>query len=184
MLMFLNQVPPFRLNIENRWVVMILNIGPNDLLVKLNCTGLCMSDVHYMLKDLPLRVQMDETGVRSPGHEGAGVVVEVGSNVTDWKIGDRAGIKPMMDTCHNCELCWNGIEYVNRWVEGYLYHQATSWKERKSRSEQSPGSAASELSFCLGCRLPVATWSSGRVSVSTQPVLLSKHLLTFLPFCL
>ena len=33
-----------------------------------------MSDVHYMLKDLPLRVQMDETGVRSPGHEGAGVV--------------------------------------------------------------------------------------------------------------
>ncbi len=63
-----------------------------------------------MLKDLPLPVQMDETGVRSPGHEGAGVVVKVGSNVTDWKIGDRAGIKPMMDTCHNCELCWNGIE--------------------------------------------------------------------------
>jgi hypothetical protein len=100
--------------------MLTLNIGPNDLLVKLNCTGLCMSDVHYMLKDLPLPVQMDQTGVRSPGHEGAGVVVQVGSNVTDWKIGDRAGIKPMMDTCHNCELCWNGIEYVYRWVEGLL----------------------------------------------------------------
>lgn len=73
-------------------------------------TGLCMSDVHYMLKDLPLPTQMDQTGVRSPGHEGAGVVVAVGSNVQGWNIGDRAGIKPMMDVCHNCELCWNGIE--------------------------------------------------------------------------
>ena len=28
--------------------------GPDDLLVRLNCTGLCMSDVHYMLKDLAM----------------------------------------------------------------------------------------------------------------------------------
>ncbi|KAK3719146.1 hypothetical protein LTR37_004710 [Vermiconidia calcicola] len=69
-----------------------------------------MSDVHYMLKDLPMRYFMDECGVRSPGHEGAGVVVKVGDSVKDWKVGDRAGIKPMMDVCHNCEQCWNGIE--------------------------------------------------------------------------
>lgn len=52
-----------------------------------------MSDVHYMLKDLPMRFFMDECGVRSPGHEGAGVVVKVGDSVKDWKVGDRAGIK-------------------------------------------------------------------------------------------
>ena len=52
--------------------------GPDDLLIRLNCTGLCMSDVHYMLKDLATRSgQMDDHGVRSPGHEGAGVVVKV-----------------------------------------------------------------------------------------------------------
>jgi alcohol dehydrogenase, propanol-preferring len=69
--------------------------GPNELLLKLNCTGLCMSDVHYMLNDLPLPKQMQDYGVYSPGHEGAGVVVKVGSNVTGWKVGDRGGVKPM-----------------------------------------------------------------------------------------
>jgi propanol-preferring alcohol dehydrogenase len=46
--------------------------------------------------------------VRSPGHEGAGIVVKLGSNVKTWKLGDRAGIKPLMDVCFNCEQCYNG----------------------------------------------------------------------------
>lgn len=69
-----------------------------------------MSDVHYMLKDLPLPVQMDQMGVRSPGHEGAGVVVKLGKAVRDWEVGDRAGIKPMLSVCQNCERCWTGME--------------------------------------------------------------------------
>jgi D-arabinose 1-dehydrogenase-like Zn-dependent alcohol dehydrogenase len=44
--------------------------GPTELLLKLNCTGLCMSDVHYMLNDLPIPKQMQDYGVFSPGHEG------------------------------------------------------------------------------------------------------------------
>ena len=50
------------------------------------------------------------TGVRSPGHEGAGVVVKTGANVTNFKVGDRAGIKPIMDTCGSCALCWSDKE--------------------------------------------------------------------------
>lgn len=83
--------------------------GPNDILIKLNATGLCYSDIHYMLGDLPIP-SMSQFGVRSPGHEGAGVVVKLGANVTNWKIGDRAGIKPLMDVCHHCELCWSDKE--------------------------------------------------------------------------
>lgn len=49
-------------------------------------------------------------GVKSPGHEGAGVVVKIGAHVKNFKVGDRAGIKPMMDTCGSCELCWEGKE--------------------------------------------------------------------------
>lgn len=53
---------------------------------------------------------MSVFGVRSPGHEGAGVVVKVGANVKTFKLGDRAGIKPMMDTCGSCALCWDDKE--------------------------------------------------------------------------
>lgn len=62
-----------------------------------------------MLNDLGIP-KMSDFGVRSPGHEGAGVVVKIGSNVTNWKVGDRAGIKPAYDVCFNCELCWSGKE--------------------------------------------------------------------------
>lgn len=58
-----------------------------------------------MLDDLPMP-SMRDFGVRSPGHEGAGVVVKLGSNVKGWKLGDRGGVKPMMDVCFNCEHCW------------------------------------------------------------------------------
>ena len=82
----------------------------DELLVRLNVTGLCMSDVHYMLNDW-VAPKMSEYGVRCAGHEGAGVVVKVGIKCQDlWKVGDRVGIKPFLDVCHNCEQCWNGRE--------------------------------------------------------------------------
>jgi len=62
-----------------------------------------------MLGDLGLPT-MSSLGVRSPGHEGAGIVVAKGQNVTDWKLGDRAGMKPIYDVCHKCELCWGDKE--------------------------------------------------------------------------
>jgi len=82
--------------------------GPDEILLRLNATGVCYSDLHYMLEDLPMP-RMSEFNCRSPGHEGAGVVVKLGSNVTTWKIGDRGGVKPMWDICMNCELCWDGL---------------------------------------------------------------------------
>ncbi|KAK3048885.1 hypothetical protein LTR09_009780 [Extremus antarcticus] len=81
----------------------------DELLIRLNCTGLCMSDVHYMLNDWGIP-KMSEFGTRCAGHEGAGVVVQVGKHVRGWKVGDRAGVKPLHDVCHNCEDCWNGRE--------------------------------------------------------------------------
>lgn len=82
--------------------------GPNELLLRLNATGVCYSDIHYMAEDLAMP-RMGDFGVRSPGHEGAGVVVKVGSDVKTWKVGDRGGVKPLWSVCGECELCWDGL---------------------------------------------------------------------------
>ncbi|PVH75083.1 GroES-like protein [Cadophora sp. DSE1049] len=96
----------YKLTVED---VSVPTPGPNDLLIRLNVTGVCYSDIHYMLEDLTLP-RMGHFGVRSPGHEGAGVVVSLGGSVTGWKIGDRAGVKPTWDTCGKCDLCWGDME--------------------------------------------------------------------------
>ncbi|ATY65614.1 alcohol dehydrogenase [Cordyceps militaris] len=82
--------------------------GPTELLIRLNCTGICRSDIGFMRTDFGHK--LSSFGVQSPGHEGAGVVVKVGELVKDWKVGDRAGIKPMWSTCQNCQLCWTDKE--------------------------------------------------------------------------
>jgi len=79
----------------------------DELLLKLNCTGLCMSDVHFMMNDWAVP-KMSTFGTRCAGHEGAGVVVKVGKSVKGWSVGDRAGVKPLWNVCHNCEECFTG----------------------------------------------------------------------------
>lgn len=61
------------------------------------------------MEDLTLP-RMRDYKVASPGHEGAGVVVELGQDVRGWKVGDRAGIKPTWDTCMSCDLCQTSLE--------------------------------------------------------------------------
>ena len=45
-----------------------------------------------------------------PGHEIAGLVVEVGAEVTKFIVGDRAGVGTMVDSCRVCEYCLNNEE--------------------------------------------------------------------------
>ncbi|KAJ5618789.1 Polyketide synthase enoylreductase [Penicillium lagena] len=101
-----NEGPDFHVEVQ---MVPVPEPGPDDVLIRLNFTGLCASDIHLMQGDLGTP-PMSNWGVRSPGHEGAGVVVKVGSNVKNFKLGDRAGIKPILDTCGSCALCWHDKE--------------------------------------------------------------------------
>ena len=77
----------------------------DEVLVRLEYVGICGSDMHYY-----------ETGaignyvVEPPfvlGHEPGGTVVEVGSNVTHLKVGDRVALEPGK-TCGHCEFCRTG----------------------------------------------------------------------------
>ncbi|KAF5685677.1 ADH5-alcohol dehydrogenase V [Fusarium circinatum] len=87
----------------------------HQILVKINWSGLCPSD-KCLLRDewaayngmLP---PMAPSSFGIAGHEGAGVVVAVGDDVsTLWKVGDRAGVKWVESTCGVCEMCTNGFD--------------------------------------------------------------------------
>lgn len=89
-------------------------IGPKDVLVKVRATGICGSDVHGM---------DGSTGRRIPpivmGHESAGEVAALGSEVTDWKVGERINFDPTF-YCGECPYCLRGETNLcdNRQVPG------------------------------------------------------------------
>jgi len=101
-----NEGPDFYVEVEK---IPVPEIGPQDVLIKLNATGLCLSDIHYMLNDWAMP-PMSHFGVKCAGHEGAGVIVQVGDQVKNLKVGQRAGFKPIQDVCHSCEYCRTGKE--------------------------------------------------------------------------
>lgn len=83
--------------------------GPCEVLVKLNVTGLCLTDVHFMMNDWAFP-QMSEMGISCAGHEGAGVIVKIGEDVTRYDVGQRVAYGPIHSTCGLCEHCISGNE--------------------------------------------------------------------------
>ncbi|KAI0014844.1 GroES-like protein [Xylariomycetidae sp. FL0641] len=79
--------------------------SPHDVLVGINYTGICGSDVHYWEHGA-----IGHFVVREPmvlGHESAGTVVEVGSAVKTLKKGDRIALEPGYP-CRRCSPCLSG----------------------------------------------------------------------------
>src|SRR5690606_15428296 len=73
---------------------------PDDVVIDIEAAGICHSDIHTIRNEwgeahFPLTV----------GHEIAGVVSAVGSDVTDWKVGDRVGVGCLVNSCGECEEC-------------------------------------------------------------------------------
>lgn len=74
--------------------------GPNDLLVAVRVCGVCRTDLHVAEGDLPVH--------RSrviPGHEVVAEIVEIGSAVAGFAVGDRVGIAWLRHTCGRCRFC-------------------------------------------------------------------------------
>jgi len=78
---------------------------PNDVVIGIQYCGVCHSDIHQA---------RDEWGGSMfpmvPGHEIVGKVLEVGSAVKTFKVGDLAGVGCMVDSCGDCESCSRDLE--------------------------------------------------------------------------
>lgn len=80
-------------------------VGDNDILIDIKYASICHSDIHQMRGDWG-----PQQYPQVPGHEIVGVVSAVGKNVTKFKVGDRAGVGCMVDSCLKCDSCDHGHE--------------------------------------------------------------------------
>ena len=81
------------------------DLGPHDVAIDIKFAGICHSDIHTVKAEWG---QPNYPVV--PGHEIAGVVSEVGSEVTKYKVGEHVGVGCMVNSCGQCSSCLAGLE--------------------------------------------------------------------------
>jgi propanol-preferring alcohol dehydrogenase len=80
--------------------------GPGQVLVRIECTGLCHTDIHAARGDWPVTPAPPFV----PGHEGIGRVEALGAGVTERAVGDRVAIAWLGSACGECRYCIGGWE--------------------------------------------------------------------------
>ena len=81
------------------------DVGPHDVLIDIKYAGICHSDIHTARGEWgPVAYPL------VTGHEIAGIVAQIGSDVTKHKVGDRVGVGCMVDSCGECRYCLAGEE--------------------------------------------------------------------------
>ena len=80
--------------------------GPGQLLVRVEASGLCHTDIHAAHGDWPVK----PTPPFVPGHEGVGVVTAFGPGVVGFTEGDRVAVPWLGWACGSCEWCASGWE--------------------------------------------------------------------------
>jgi alcohol dehydrogenase len=92
---------PGKKAVEDRAVPTIQ--GPTDAIVKITKTTICGTDLHILKGDVPTC-----TAGRILGHEGVGVIEEIGAGVSAFYPGDRVLIS-CISACGRCEYCRRGM---------------------------------------------------------------------------
>jgi propanol-preferring alcohol dehydrogenase len=83
--------------------------GPGEIVIRVHACGVCHSDLHVADGDWDAVKKITRLPV-IPGHEIAGDVAEVGRDVNNWSLGDRAGLPWLYETCGQCHYCARGQE--------------------------------------------------------------------------
>jgi propanol-preferring alcohol dehydrogenase len=80
--------------------------GPGEILVRIETSGLCHTDIHAAHGDWPIKPNPPFI----PGHEGVGIVEHLGEGVTEVAVGDRVALPWLGYACGTCEYCTTGWE--------------------------------------------------------------------------
>ena len=80
--------------------------GRGEIVVRVEASGLCHTDIHAAHGDWPVK----PTPPFTPGHEGVGIVEEIGCGVTEVELGDRVAIPWLGYACGTCDYCVSGWE--------------------------------------------------------------------------
>lgn len=104
--------------------VPILQIEPEEILVRVQACGICHTDLHTVegelsLSKLPL----------IPGHQIVGTVEKKGTEVRRFNLGDRVGIAWLNSTCGRCEFCKSGRENLCEQAKFTGYHSDGGYAE-------------------------------------------------------
>jgi alcohol dehydrogenase len=90
--------------------------NPGDAIVRITTSTICGTDLHILKGDLPA-----VTDGRILGHEGIGVVEQIGTGVSEFHIGDKVIIS-CVTACLKCDFCKRGMYSHCRhggWILGY-----------------------------------------------------------------
>ena len=139
-------------------VVDVTDPAPADdgVVVEVEATGVCMSDWHgWMGHDRDIRVP------HVPGHEFAGVVAAVGSDVSRYAVGDRV-TAPFVCACGCCEQCSSGNQQIcdNQTQPGFThwgsYAEYVALRHADLNLVRLPEAVDFRTAASLGCRFATA----------------------------
>jgi len=108
----------------------IANPKQDELIIKIKAAGLCHTDHDSLTWGKPIVI----------GHEGAGIVEQVGSNVSNFKIGDKV-ILNWATPCMKCFQCQEGNQHIcennspvtaggNGYTPGHAHLEGTKWNDK------------------------------------------------------
>jgi len=99
--------------------------GDGQVLVKIEASGLCHTDIHAANGDWPVK----PTPPFVPGHEGVGIVQRVGPGVTRVREGDRVAVPWLGWACGECDYCTTGWETLCERQKNSGYSVDGGWAE-------------------------------------------------------
>ncbi len=138
----------------------------DGVVLQVKATGICRSDWHgWMGHDDDIRLP------HVPGHEMAGIVIDVGKSVRNWSTGDRVTL-PFVCGCGNCAQCDSGNQQVcdNQFQPGFTHWGSYAEFVAVNYADTNLVALPDDLDFVtaasLGCRFATsyrATVSQGKV---------------------